>query len=68
MTHATPGDHGLLLRLYEAASELRDAQRCYLANRGDEGLGKRVGEKAAQLDEVLAEVRNAVLTSPSLSH
>jgi uncharacterized coiled-coil DUF342 family protein len=40
-------------RLRAAAQALRAAQRAYLANRGNETLGKAVGEAAKKLDEVL---------------
>jgi hypothetical protein len=36
--------------LLKAAKELRAAQRMYMANRGNESLGKIVAEKAAALD------------------
>jgi hypothetical protein len=39
--------------LYEAAFNLRKAQRAYLADRGNEQLGRSVGEAAAELDDVL---------------
>jgi hypothetical protein len=37
----------------KAAVELRRAQTRYMANRGDESLGKAVGEAARNLDQVL---------------
>lgn len=37
-----------------AARALRDSQRAYMADRGNEALGKIVGERAADLDAALA--------------
>lgn len=42
-----------VIRLTEAATALRAAQRAYLADRGNEALGKKVGEAAQALDAAL---------------
>ncbi len=39
--------------LLKIAKELRTAQKNYMDDRGNDGLGKIVGEKAAQLDEAI---------------
>jgi hypothetical protein len=39
--------------LRKAGNNLRDAQKAYMENRGNQELGKKVGEMAAKLDEVL---------------
>lgn len=41
--------------LRTASLALRDAQRAYMADRGNEELGKAVGAAAAELDRVLGE-------------
>lgn len=40
-------------RLRDAALALRDAQQAYMADRGNDDLGKQVGIRAAELDAVL---------------
>lgn len=42
-------------KLAAAARDLRMAQRVYMAARGNEALGQKVGEAAAVLDRVLDE-------------
>ena len=41
--------------LLEAAKELREAQKNYMADRGNDALGKIVGEKAEILDSVIKQ-------------
>jgi hypothetical protein len=41
--------------LYEAAALLRHAQRLYMANRGNEEIGKTVADRATKLDLAIAE-------------
>ena len=43
--------------LEAAAEELRVAQRAYMADRGNNELGKRVAETAGNLDKALASFR-----------
>lgn len=43
-------------RVSIAAKALRDAQRAYLADRGNENLGRKVGEAAQVLDDALAGI------------
>lgn len=45
--------------LEAAAEALRVAQRTYMANRGDNELGKKVAEAAENLDKALASYRGA---------
>lgn len=40
-------------KLKEASINLRTAQKAYMADRGNESLGKAVGERAKELDKVL---------------
>ena len=42
-------------RLLVSAKNLRAAQRDYMADRGNEELGRRVGQRAQELDGVIAE-------------
>lgn len=42
-------------RLEAAARNLREAQKAYMADRGNENLGKAVGEAAAELDLILGD-------------
>jgi len=44
--------------LLEAAKALRAAQRAYMADRGNEALGKAVGAAAAVLDEAIAQAES----------
>ena len=55
MTQNNPADASLfeLERLRKAANALRDAQIAYMADRGNDELGKVVGQRAQELDEVL---------------
>lgn len=46
--------------LYKAAKELREAQKAYMADRGNEALGKIVGEKAIALDAALAQPEDTI--------
>jgi hypothetical protein len=41
--------------LEDAASALRAAQRAYMADRGNNALGAKVGQAAAHLDAVLTQ-------------
>lgn len=43
-----------LLAVVSRAEALRAAQRLYMADRGNEELGKAVGKAAAEVDEALA--------------
>lgn len=43
--------------LVEAASQLRQAQRDYMADRGNDAKGKIVGQKAKALDATLAQLK-----------
>lgn len=40
------------------AENLREAQKAYMTDRGNEQLGKAVGEAASRLDEALKEASN----------
>ena len=42
--------------LVEACRKLRNAQRAYMADRGNEALGRAVGEAAAEMDALLAKI------------
>lgn len=43
--------------LYEAAHDLREAQKAYLLDRGNDALGKAVANAAKKLDAALAKAR-----------
>ena len=43
----------LMSELAISATELRVAQTAYMADRGNDALGKKVGETAAMLDSIL---------------
>lgn len=46
----------LLYDLYSATKKLREAQKTYMADRGNLEKGLKVGEAAAQVDIVLDKV------------
>lgn len=43
-----------VIKLEAAGRALRDAQRAYMSNRGNQEFGKQVAIKARELDEVLS--------------
>ena len=45
-----------LYKLLDASKQLRKAQKRYMADRGNEELGKAVGIKASELDDVIKEI------------
>lgn len=50
----------LIRELVGAGTALRAAQRAYLADRGNESLGKKVGVAAAELDTVLTKAEEVL--------
>lgn len=44
------------LELLRAAKNLREAQKAYMADRGNDELGRMVAQRAKQLDEVIKDI------------
>ena len=53
------GFNAAAAELLQAAINLRNAQRDYMNNRGNEELGRVVGVRARELDDVIEWVREA---------
>ena len=49
-----------LLAVVKVAESLRETQKAYMANRGNEELGKAVGKAAEYMDAVLAQLKEDV--------
>lgn len=46
-------------KILKASKELREAQKNYMKDRGNDELGKIVGEKAKELDKVIKEIEES---------
>jgi len=53
MTRAKKTKKATFDELLQAAIRMREAQRAYMADRGNEELGRMVGQRAVELDKAI---------------